>query len=137
MIKLITSINPKFVSNFLHFSFHILLCFLFFSCCLIFLNLSLFTDYSLSGNIQHRYRYIQSNTNKFIFHPPTKKNYFYIMIEEKNSKKRLKEMESRQKRKEREIQRTLRVQGLYGTLSFSLFYGRTATQLDTVLASPA
>ena len=32
-------------------------------------------------------------------------------------------MESRQKRKEREIQRTLRVQGLYGTLSFSLFYG--------------
>ena len=49
-IKLITSINPRFVSNFLHFPSHILLCFLFFSCC----------------------RYTQSNTNKSIFHPPPK-----------------------------------------------------------------
>lgn len=87
MIKLITSINPKFVSNFLHFSFHILLHFLFFSCCLIFLNLSLFTDYSLSGNIQHRYRYIESNTNKFIFHPPHKKNQKELFLHNDSRKK--------------------------------------------------
>lgn len=43
------------------------------------------------------------------------------MIEEKNSKKRLKEMESRQKRKKEKFRRTLRVQGLYGTLSFPYF----------------
>lgn len=69
------------------------------------------------------YRYIQSNTNKSIFHPPPakkkpKKNYFYTLIEEKNSKKRLKEMENKQKRKEREIQRTLSLGALWDSLLF-------------------